>query len=327
MKNRSKYGFVSAWLIVVQVVVAVLVFSGCNKRPYTRVKQLPLEIKLDWSAIKETNQIPARLKLLLFEENGTLRAQYDIPKEGQLLTGLLDVGTYKAICVNVTNNVEIQNSDKFETAQLVAKAVSTSTANIFGKADGSTSMVEQPGWIFSGVLPEIKVGDPLITEETSTSALSSIIMPMNRRVKVVNFNFKVTGVTNEIKTVNAALGGVASKIDLTTGEIVAGFQASSPVTLTYKPEDGTLQGTVLIFGNEAELNDDVRNNLLFSFETESGRKIPLEEDITEQLKNTGGAEGDLQIKIEGSLDVRYDAGLTTVVIEWIKDREEDLEGL
>lgn len=71
----------------------------------------------------------------------------------------------------------------------------------------------------------------------------------------------------------------------------------------------------------------MRNNLQFAFETESGRRIPLEEDITEQLKNSGGAEGDLQIKIEGSLDVRYDAGLMTVVIEWLRGSEEDLEGL
>lgn len=327
MKNKSKYACGATWLVIVQAVVAVLAFGGCNKRPYTRVKQLPLEIKLDWSAVKETNQIPERLKLLLFEENGTLRAQYDIPKEGQLLTGLLDVGTYKAICVNVTNNVEIQNPDKFETTQLVAKPVSASLASIFGKADGKSAMVEQPGWIFSGVLQEIKVGDPLITEETSSSAKSSIVMPMARRVKVINFNFTVSGVTNEIKTVSAALGGVASKIDLTTGAIVAGNQAASPVTLTFNPAGGTLQGTVLIFGNEAELSDEVRNNLQFAFETESGRRIPLEEDITEQLKNSGGAEGDLQIKIEGSLDVRYDAGLMTVVIEWLRGSEEDLEGL
>ncbi len=321
MKNLGKYGYASALLTVVLAVAGALVLLGCNKRPYTRIARLPLQVKLDWSGATENAEIPQTLKLFLFREDGTLQAQYDIPKEGQVL-GLLDVGTYKAICVNVNDYVEVLNSNKFETAQMVAKPVSSSYwAGRASKADGN-SMIYQPGWIFSYSMPEIKVGDPTITDDSNT--VSEVVFPMEKRVKVVNFRFTVTGLTDEINNVRGTLDNVASVVDLASGKIISGYQAVSPFQLEYQ-EDGSLGGSMLIFGNEADENPDLKNNLRLEFETESGRTISQVEDITEQM--TGGSvEGDLHINVEANLDVQLNAGFVTIVVTWKPGSSEDIDG-
>ena len=331
MKNRSIYGCVSAWLGIMSVVVAGLAFSGCNKRPYTRIKQLPIEVRLDWNGVAEADQeqTPSRLKMFLFQEDGTLRAQYDIPQEGLLRNEkvLLNVGVYRAIVVNVNDNVEVQNADKFETAQLVAKPTSAPfLTDMFSKADDRNEVVCQPGWIFSGSLPEMKVGDP-ITFESDTADVSIFLVPMARRMKTVHLKFTVTGIGSEIRSVAAALGGIASRIDLTSGEIMSGYQAISPLALTYA-SDGTavLEGTMLIFGNEAEIEDALRNNLYLQFETVSGRTVSMVEDITDQMKK-GSSAGGSQVQVEGNLDVRVNAGMVTIVITWTTGTEENLEGV
>lgn len=321
MKNLGKYGYVSALLTVVLAVAGALMLGGCNKRPYTRIARLPLQVKLDWSGVMENAEIPQTLKLFLFREDGTLYAQYDIPKEGQVL-GLLDVGVYKAICVNVTDYVEVLNSNKFETAQMVAKLVSSSYyAGRASKADGN-SMICQPGWVFSYSMPEIKVGDPTITDDSNT--VSTVVFPMEQRVKTVNFRFTVTGLTDEINNVWGTLDNVASVVNLASGKIVSGCQAVSPFQLEYL-EDGSLGGSMLIFGNEADVNPDLKNNLHLQFETESGRTISLDEDITEQMTG-GNVEGDLHINVEANLDVQLNAGFVTIVVTWKPGASEDIEG-
>lgn len=321
MKNLLKNGYVSALLTVVVVVAGAMALGGCNKRPYTRIARLPLQVKLDWSGASENAEIPATLKLFLFREDGTLQAQYDIPKEGQVL-GLLDVGTYKAICVNVNDYVEVLNSNKFETTQMVAKPVSASYwNNQVSKADDN-SVIYQPGWVFSYSMPEIKVGDPAITDDQHT--VSEVVFPMEKRVKVVNFKFTVTGMTNEIKAIRGTLNNVASLVDLSSGKIINGYQAASPFQLDYL-EDGSLGGSMLIFGNEADANPDLKNHLQLEFQTESGRTVTQVEDITEQM--TGGSvEGDLHINVEANLDVQFNAGFVTVVVTWKPGSTEDIEG-
>lgn len=320
MKNLWKYGYVSVLLTVVLALAGTVVLGGCNKRPYTRIARLPLQVKLDWSAADENAQIPETLKLFLFREDGTLQAQYDIPKEGQVL-GLLDVGTYKAICVNVNDYVEVLNANRFETAQIVAKQVSSSYWENNTKAD-ENAVKYQPGWIFSRSVAEIKVGDPAITDEKNT--VSEVVFPMEKRVKAVNFKFTVTGLTNEIQNVRGTLNNVASVVDLATGEVVGGYQAMSPFRLEYQ-EDGTLGGSMLIFGNEAENDPDLKNNLQLQFETESGRTITQEEDITDQMKG-GNVDGNLDIHVEANLDVQLHAGFVTVVVTWKPGSSEDIEG-
>lgn len=265
MKNLLKYGYVSAILLAL---VGAMTFGGCKKRPYTRIARLPLQVKLDWSGASENAEIPETVKVFLFREDGTLLAQYDIPKEGAML-GLMDVGTYKAICVNVNDYVEALKINTYESAQIVAKKVSSSyLASLTGSKAIENSIIYQPGWIFSYSMPEIRVGDPLITDEKGT--VSEVVFPMQKRVKVVNFRFTVTGLTNEIKNVRGVLNNVASVVDLSTGNVVSGYQSASPFQLEYL-EDGTLGGSMLIFGNEADANPDLKNNLQLSFETESGR--------------------------------------------------------
>lgn len=322
MKTRSKYGYMSAALAVGVAVAAVLTFVGCKKRPYTRIARLPLQVELDWSAVEGSgDKIPATLKLYLFREDGTLQAQYDIPKEGQVL-GLLDVGTYKAICVNVNDYVEVLNSNKYETTQMVAKPASSSyLSGGLSKAEGNT-VIYQPGWIFSSSIPEIRVGDPAITDDANT--VSTVVFPMERRVKTVNFRFTVSGLTDEIEEVKGTLDNVAAMVELSSGEIVCGHEAASPFRLEYQA-DGTLGGTMLIFGNEADENPDLRNDLHLQFETESGRMITLHEDITEQMKEES-VEGELNINIEANLDVRLNAGFVTIVITWKPGASEDIEG-
>ena len=82
---------------------------------------------------------------------------------------------------------------------------------------------------------------------------------------------------------------------------------------------------MLIFGNEADENPDLRNDLHLQFETESGRMITLHEDITEQMKEES-VEGDLNIDIEANLDVQLNAGFVTIVITWKPGSSEDIEG-
>lgn len=321
MKNLLKYGYVSVLLTAALAAAGALTLGGCNKRPYTRIARMPLQVKLDWTGASENAEIPETLKLFLFREDGTLQAQYDIPKEGQVL-GLLDVGTYKAICVNVNDYVEVLNANKFETAQMVAKPVSASYRDgRVSKADDN-AVIYQPGWIFSYSMPEIKVGDPAITDGQNT--VSQVVFPMEKRVKVVNFKFTVTGLTSEIKEVRGTLDNVASLVDLASGKIINGYQATSPFRLDYQ-EDGSLGGSMLIFGNEADANPDLKNNLQLQFETESGRTIVQQEDITEQM--TGGSvEGDLHIDVEANLDVQLNAGFVTIVVTWKPGSSEDIEG-
>lgn len=323
MKNLLKYGYVPALLLAVAVLAGAMTLGGCKKRPYTRIARMPLQVKLDWTEATRNAQIPETLKLFLFREDGTLLAQYDIPKEGAVL-GLMDVGTYKAICVNVNDYVEVLKTNTFETAQVVAKKVSSSylADRTVSKADDN-SVIYQPGWVFSYSIPEIKVGDPLITDDAGT--VSEVVFPMQKRVQVVNFKFTVTGLTDEIKNVRGTLNNVASVVDLSTGNVVCGYQAASPFQLEYQ-EDGSLAGSMLIFGNEADSNPDLKNNLQLSFETESGRTIQQEADITDQM--TGGTvEGDVNIEIEANLDVRLNAGLVTVVITWKPGSNEDIDGI
>ncbi|HIW10629.1 MAG TPA: FimB/Mfa2 family fimbrial subunit [Candidatus Rikenella faecigallinarum] len=322
MKNQSKYGCASAWWRMMLVLALVLTLGGCKKRPYTRIAQIPLQVKLDWSALSEADVIPETLKLLLFREDGTLQAQYEISKDGQML-GLLDVGTYKAICVNLTDRVQLLNANTYESTQIVAKELSLSTGTLSTSIDDITSsLIYQPGWIYSSSMPEIKVGDPAITDDKNT--LSTIVMPMHRTVKVVNFNFTVTGLTNEIQSVWGALDNVAAAVNLPESKILGEYQAASPFRLTPQ-EDGTLAGTMLIFGNAAETNEQLRNNLLLQFETSSGRTITQEEDITDLMQE---AEGDdvVDIYVEANLEVQLNAGLITIIIDWKPGSGEDVDG-
>lgn len=319
MKNLLKYGYASAALLL--VVTAVLALGGCNKRPYTRIAKMPLHIKLDWSGATADVVVPETLKLFLYAPDGK-KEEYLIGKEGKVLE--LPVGTYKAICVNVNENVDVLYSDKFETAQMVAKKISANASysgDFLSKAEGD--IIYQPGWVFSYGMPEIKVGDPAITN--AESSLSEVLFPMQKLVRVVNFRFTVSGLTSEITNVKGKLDNVASTIDLSTGKIVCGYQASSPFRLDYM-EDGSLGGTMLIFGNEADENQDLKNNLHLEFETESGRTIDHEADITDQMTG-GNVEGDLNINIDANIDVQFNAGLVTIVIDWKKGTEEDLEGI
>lgn len=322
MKNQSKYGCASAWWRMMLVLALVLTLGGCKKRPYTRIAQIPLQVKLDWSALSEADVIPETLKLLLFREDGTLQAQYEISKDGQML-GLLDVGTYKAICVNLTDRVQLLNANTYESTQIVAKELSLSTGTLSTSIDDITSsLIYQPGWIYSSSMPEIKVGDPAITDDKNT--LSTIVMPMHRTVKVVNFNFTVTGLTNEIQSAWGALDNVAAAVDLADNQIIGEYQAASPFQLQYQ-EDGTLAGTMLIFGNAAETNEQLRNNLILQFETASGRTITQEEDITDLMQE---AEGDdvVDIYVEANLEVQLNAGLITIIIDWKPGSGEDVDG-
>lgn len=321
MKNLLKYGYASTALVVLLTIVGVLTFGGCNKRPYSRIARLPLQINLDWSSVSQDAVVPEKLKLYLYAPDNSV-SEYEIGKEGKTLE--LPLGTYRAICVNVNDYVEVLYRDKFETAQMIAKQVS-SVASYQGnvsKADG-TKAIYQPGWVFSYSMPEIKVGDASITNSQNT--VSTVVFPMQKLIKVVNFRFNVTGLTSEITNVRGRLDNVASTVELATGKVVTGYQATCPFKLEYQ-SDGSLGGSMLIFGNEADVNTDLKNNLKLEFETESGRTITQESDITEQM-TSGDVEGDINIKVEGDIDVKYDAGMITIVIDWKNGSSEDLDGI
>lgn len=326
MKTRSKYSYVSVMLTVVGTVLAMLTFDGCKKRPYTRVAQLPLRIELDWAKVEEGGgEIPQTLKLFLFKEDGTLFRHCDISKDGQVLD-LLEVGTYKAICVNVNDHVEVINSNQYETTQIAAKKVSAAylerhRGGVVSKAEASP-IVYQPEWIYSSCLSEIKVGDPTITDESYT--VSTVVMPMQQRVKVVDFSFTVSGLTGEIKGVYGLLDNVASAVNLADGTLVRGCGATCPFQVGYRA-DGTLGGTMLIFGNEVDIEPDLRNILRLEFETESGRRITQEEDITDLMKEAEG-EGKQDIHVEANFEVKIEAGFVTVVVTWTPGTTEDVDG-
>lgn len=326
MKNLLKYGYVSVLLTAVLAVAGMLTFSGCNKRPYTRIAKLPLRIELDWDKIGEGGKIPQTLKLFLFREDGTLFRQCDISKDGQDLEEL-EVGTYKAICVNVNDHVEVQYADKFETTQIAAKKVSTAYLEQHRGGVASTKaeaipIVYQPDWIYSACVSEIKVGDPTITDENYT--VSTVVMQMQQRVKMVDFSFTVSGLTDEIKGVYGLLDNVASAVNLADGTLVGGCGATSPFDVGYRA-DGTLGGTMLIFGNEADIEPDLRNILRLEFEMESGRRITQEEDITDLMKEAE-SEGKQDIRVEANFEVKIEAGFVTVVVTWKPGSSEDVDG-
>lgn len=323
MKNQSTYSCASACWRMVLVLALVLTLGGCKKRPYTRIAQIPLEVKLDWSGVSETAVLPETLKLFLFREDGTLQAQYEIPKDGQMI-GLLDVGTYKAICVNVNDYVQILNTNTYATTQIVAKTLSASTIPLPSlRADEQTpSLIYQPGWIYSYSMPEIKVGDPTITDDKNT--VSTVVFPMRRCVQVVNFKFNIIGLTDEIQTAWGALDNVAGAVNLANDEVLGEYKAASPFLLEYQP-DGTLAGNLLIFGNAAETDGQSKNNLILQFATPSGRTITVEEDITDKLQEAAGDET-VDIYVEATLEVQLNAGLITIVIDWKPGSSEDVDG-
>lgn len=325
MKYQAKYGFLSACLQLLLVAVLVLTLGGCKKRPYTRIARIPLQIDLDWSGVGENAILPETLKLFLYREDGTLQAQYEIPKDGQLL-GLMDVGTYKAICVNVNNYVEILNTNTYASTQIVAKpySASTPTPNLPSvRADEQLpSLIYQPGWIYSYSMAEIKVGDPAITDDKNT--LSTVVFPMRRCVQVVNFKFNIIGLTNEITDAWGALDNVAGAVNLANDEVLGEYKAASPFQLEYQT-DGTLAGNLLIFGNAANADEQLKNNLILQFETESGRTITVEEDITDKLKEAAGDDV-AEIYVEATLEVQLNAGLVTIIIDWKQGSSEDVDG-
>lgn len=331
MKMRLKYGTLSAMWLVLVAVCGMLIFGGCNKRPYTRIKQLPLKVIPEWSEVPEDAELPATLEFYLYREDGTMMGKYTIPKDGGFVGSeqmVFSVGVYHMILVNQNDYVEMVKPETFATAQICAKKASTAylQQNNFSKADG-VEVIYQPGWIFSSSLENVNLNGIVIVEDDASCI--EVKMPMKRQVKVVNFKINLTGLTDEITSVKGLLGNVASGVDLSTGAIVGGMQCASPFELTdISGNKTTWSGNMLIFGNQAEIDAAIRNKLqlIFGVNTSSGRTLTHEEDITEKLIN-GAAEGDLTINVEADIEVKMNAGFLTVIVKWKDGQGEEIEGI
>lgn len=330
MKNRLKYGTVSALVLLLFAVCGTLTFSGCSKRPYTRIKQLPLRIVPDWSGVPAEAQLPSTLELFLYREDGTMMGKYTIPKDGGFVGSeqmVFSVGVYHMILVNQNDNVEVRNAETFGGAQICAKAASSTylQQNNFSKAD-EVQVVYQPGWIFSSSREGVNLNGTVLVEDNASYI--EVKMPMERRVKVVNFKINVTGLTDEVKGMRGLVENIASMVDLSTGKIVCGTHCASPFQLQYDPASNrtTLVGTMLIFGNQAEEDKTVKNKLQLLFDIDSGRTLTYEEDITDQLLN-GATAGGLTINVEADVEVKMNAGLLTVIVTWKDGGKEDVEGI
>ena len=331
MKMRLKYGTLSATWLVLVAICGILTFGGCNKRPYTRIKQLPLKVIPEWSEVPEGAELPTTLEFYLYREDGTMMGKYAIPRDGGFVGSeqmVFSVGVYHMILVNQNDYVEVLKPETFATAQISAKKASAAylQQNNFSKADG-VEVVYQPGWIFSSSLENVNLNGIVIVEDDASCI--EVKMPMKRQVKVVNFKINLTGLTDQVKSMRGWLGNVASGVDISTGQIVGGMQCASPFELTdISGNKTTWSGNMLIFGNQAEIDAALRNKLqlYFDTDTESGRTLIHEEDITEQLKN-GATENDLNIKVEADIEVKANAGFLTVIVKWKDGKGEDVDGI
>lgn len=331
MKMRLKYGTLSATWLVLVALCGILTLGGCSKRPYTRIKQLPLKVIPEWGEVSEGVELPTTLEFYLYREDGTMMGKYTIPQEGGFVGNeqmVFSVGVYHMILVNQNEYVEVVKPETFSTAQICAKKASATylQQNNFSKVDG-VEVVYQPGWIFSSSLENVNLDGIVIVEDNASCI--EVKMPMKRQVKVVNFKINLTGLTDEIKAMRGLLGNVAPGVDLSTGKIVGGMQCASPVELTdISGNKTTWSGNMLIFGNQAEIDAALRNKLQLFFDTNtsSGRTLIHEEDITEQLKN-GATQGNLTIDVEADIEVKMNAGFLTVIVKWKDGKGEDIDGI
>lgn len=339
MKKILKYGYVSVSLMALLMVVCLTTLGSCDKQTVAEIDRAPFYVECDWTRLsKEAKDDAANItgttKIYLFNSDGTKHNVYDLKPSQLDMLDMLEVGVYKAICVNINDHVEILYSDRFETTQMVAKRMGEFGASEYPEfADynneiktGDEVVIYEPDWIFLSSMNEVR-----LSNSETKSDIPAVTFPMKELVKHVSFKFIVTGLTDEVESVSGVLTNVSSIVNLSTGKIVKGNQVSSPFPLMFDKKTGNLVGSTLIFGNEAIDNEALTNDLTLGIVVKSDNPddksnvISLEGvDVTNQMVS-GNVEGDVNINVELELEIKKLApGFITVVNDWKPGQTEDI---
>lgn len=287
--------------------VFLFLFTGCD-RDFVAPGEAPLQIRFDWTYADASEDIPDKIRLLLYDKDGVFLSERDIPSRGETI--YLKGGVYRAICVNLNDHVELQDKQSTNTVKLVAKPSASSPSLTPGV---SQSSVFESGLIYTYYIAGIEVDDVLLEDGRPVGEVEtqSVTFSMRRIVQKVQFNFTVSGFSSGLlKSAVGKLDNVGSTVTLINRQMVPG----NPGTCLFEPtlqRDGTWRGTAWIFGNEA-LGNLRRNMFELELRLQAGGTAKAQSDLTDYLRMTGGSDARFDAVMRGTVM----NGTLTFSLDW-----------
>lgn len=204
-------------------VILIILLSGCIKSNLGDCLVEPgpgtVTVTTDWSERGEGVLIPSEYTVIM----GDYSAVVSGPTNP--LENTFDPGTYSLLIYNSADDITVTGSQ-----------ASVATIDPPEGAEG-TFISPMPGWFFSSAT-EVEI------DENKGNKFTSV---MNQNVGGLTLILEPTGESaDDISSITGWLSGVASTIDMTSGQV--SDAANIPVVFTLDPADGKWKAAVQILG-------------------------------------------------------------------------------
>lgn len=263
------------------VACLVLSFYGCEGHGFSEdcEKANHVQVSTDWKLIDFPVGVPSDLDLYLYQDKSLAGVKHVDAMKGEfsLLPGL-----YQMIACNNAAGLTFRNMENFETAEI----------GLFTTKVGDVLWAEQP---------EMFVYDANISFRIADDESTPIVLFPKSALKTLELNFEVKSYWDrEIRYLNGSLSGLATKMNIHTGEIIREEDASQAfyaVSSKEFPDLYKVSVYTLGFIPKMAGQKNKKKILTLNVEYVSGEKQFVDLDLSDVIDN---------IQLDNKLSCKFD---------------------
>ena len=289
---------------------------SCGKGDlYDPTTRHEVSIAFDWSEnplIDGESDRPTGMKMHFYPQpttgTGSTEAEiYEVGPTGGSVN--LTMGDYKMLAYNNDTREEVvhfRNMERFETGGgYVAEATEPTEAmqdaeRLPGTKSGGGVVVYQPDRLHGGVWEGLRV--------TPEGGASGVVKPIPM-VRVIRFDVDVAEIA-DVASSEGLLSGVASAVNLSTGESVPGSNARTAFSMT-KTAKGVV-GVVTVFGVNTPDTTGTKDlsQLKLSFHLNDGSVSTVTVDVSKAVEQASGNKIVVNVEVKGLHEMYVTAQVT-----------------
>lgn len=312
-------------------------FSSCNRRELTYYMESEITVTADWSSAGQDEEGKYGATLIFYPQDAGA-PRIVLMGERTRTTVRLPKGRYDAILFNRSFDdfeaIAFRGKDNFKTIEAYAKKVKTRV--------GTRVIVSSPEKLATAVIRNFEVTEDMLGNYAPATVRAIATCPEEAcalhfiprsLTRMAQAELNVRGLHN-VRQARCTLGGVPQSVFLwngNPGKATGGqeFTVGNPVFNEGSLTDGTLTGTLNIFGFDTEISHDIALSALLV-----DNQTVIEQELTNVNIRKEETEGDTYIMyVEASMpqplpDVKpeggSDSGFDANVEGWGNEKTEEI---